>query len=78
MRKADVNVWLIVRAAVVLLGTLGANSFIPGPQSPFAGGSITLLLVFFAFGVIATVFVVGFQAINPRSAAVSAQGTAYF
>jgi hypothetical protein len=55
---------------VLLLGALGANSFVPGPQSPFAGGSVKLLLVFFGFGVIAIVCVVGLQAINRHSAAV--------
>jgi hypothetical protein len=39
-------------------------------QSPFADGSIILLLLFFGSGVIAMVFVVGLQAINSRSAAV--------
>jgi hypothetical protein len=39
-------------------------------QSPFADGSIILLLLFFVFGVIAMVAVVGLQAINSRSAAV--------
>jgi hypothetical protein len=70
MQNPSANVWLVSRAAVLLLGAFGANSFVPGPQSPFAGGSVTLLLVFFGFGVIAMVFVVGLQAINPRSAAV--------
>ena len=70
MQKTDLNIWLMVRAAVLLLGMLGANSFIPDPQSPFAGGSITLLLVFFGFGVIAMVLVVGMQAINPLSTAI--------
>src|SRR5258708_2617779 len=70
MRKANLNVGLMSRAAVLLLGALGANSFVPGPQSPFAGGSVTLLLVFFGFGVIAMVFIVGLQAINPHSATV--------
>jgi hypothetical protein len=70
MRKEDLNVWVISRAAVLLLGALGANSFVPGPQSPFAGGSVTLLLMFFGFGVIAMVFVVGLQAVNPHSAAI--------
>jgi hypothetical protein len=55
---------------VLLLGALGANSFVPGPQSPFAGGSFALLLVFFFFGSVATVFIVGLQAINSRSAVV--------
>jgi uncharacterized membrane protein len=70
MRKEDLNVWVMSRAAVLLIGALGANSFVPGPQSPFAGGSVTLLLLFFGFGVIAMVFVVGVQAVNPHSAAV--------
>jgi hypothetical protein len=68
--KAGRNIWVWNRAAVLLLGALGANSFVPGPQSPFAGGSVTLLLVFFCFGAIAMVFVVGLQAINPCSAIV--------
>lgn len=70
MRKADPNVWLVIRAAVLLLGILSAQSFVPGPKSPFAGGSDTLLLVFFGFGVIAMLLVVGLQAINPQSAGV--------
>lgn len=70
MRSFRLNVWLVVRAAVLMLGMLGAKSFVPGPQSPFAGGSVTLLLILFGFGVIAMVFVVGLQAINPRSALV--------
>jgi hypothetical protein len=41
---------------------------LPGPDSSFAGGSISLLLVFFGFGAIAMLFVVGLQAFNPRSA----------
>ena len=69
-RKVDLNIWLVVRAAVLMLGTLGASSFVPGPRSPFAGGSVTLLLMFFGFGVIAMMLVVGLQAINPRSASV--------
>jgi hypothetical protein len=64
------NAWLAVRAAVLLSGMPGASSFIPGPESPFSGGSIMLLLMFFGFGVVAMIFVVGLQAINPRSAAV--------
>jgi hypothetical protein len=70
MQNLRVNIWLVCRAVVLLLGALGANSFVPGPQSPFAGGSTTLLLAFFGFGVIAMVFVVGLQAVNPHSAAV--------
>ncbi len=70
MQKLRVNIWLVSRGAVLLLGALGANSFVPGPQSPFAGGSITLLLIFLGGGVIATIFVVGLQALNPHSATV--------
>jgi hypothetical protein len=70
MWKADCNVWVWSRATVLLLGVLGANSFIPGPRSPFGGGSITLLLLFFGFGAIALVLIVGLQATNPRSAAI--------
>jgi len=73
MWKADMNFWMWSRAVVLLLGVLGANSFVPGPQSPFAGGSFVLLLMFFAFGVIAMVFVVGLQAVNPHSATVWAK-----
>jgi hypothetical protein len=65
-----VNVWLLIRAVVILLGALGASAFLPGPQSPFVGGQVTLLLVFFGFGVIAMILVIGLQAINPRSAPV--------
>ena len=70
MRRPSVNIWLLVRALMLVLGMLSANSFVPSPQSPFVGGSITLLLVFFVFGVISMVFVLGLQATNPRSAAV--------
>jgi hypothetical protein len=64
----NIDVWLITRIAVVMTGALSAQSFVPGPASPFAGGSILLLLVFFGFGVIAMLFVVGLQAFNSRSA----------
>jgi hypothetical protein len=70
MQAVRMNVWLLVRVAVIMLGVLGTSPFAPGPQSPFAGGSVMLLLMFFGFGVIATVLVVGLQAVNPRSAAV--------
>lgn len=64
------NVWVAVRAAVLLSALIGAPSFVPSMQSPSADGSIILLLLFFVFGVIAMVLVLGLQAINPRSAAV--------
>jgi hypothetical protein len=70
VQRPSVNIWLVVRALVLVLGMLSVSSFVPGPKSPFAGGSITLLLVLFVFGVISMVFVLGLQAINPRSAAV--------
>jgi hypothetical protein len=70
MRIAELNVWVWSRVAVLLLGVLGAKAFVPGPRSPFAGGSIALLPLFFASGAIAIIFVVGLQAINPRSAIV--------
>lgn len=64
----NIDVWLLTRIAVVITGALSAQSFVPGPDSQFAGGSISLLLVFFGFGVIAMLFVVGLQAFNSRSA----------
>lgn len=67
--------WLVIRAAVLLSGTLGANLFVPRPTSPFAGGSILLVFMFFSFGLISMVFVLGVQAFNPRSAAVWAKPT---
>src|ERR1700742_3096605 len=68
MQRVRVSVWLVVRTAVLMLGVLSASQFSPGPKSPFAGGSVPLLLMFFVFGVIAMVLVIGLQAINPRSA----------
>jgi hypothetical protein len=66
--KPERHIWVIGRAAVLLLGALGANSFVPGLKSPFAGGSIALLFIFFIFGALTMVIIVGLQAINPRSA----------
>jgi hypothetical protein len=62
--------WLTVRGVILVLGALGASYFVPGPKSPFSGGSVQLLLVFFIFGVVATILVIGLQAINARSARV--------
>ena len=73
MHRPRANVWLVVRVLLLVLGMLSVSSFVPGPQSPFHGGSITLLLVFFVFGVISMVFILGLQAINPRSAMVWAK-----
>lgn len=69
MQTLAVNFWLIVRAVVLLSGILDASSFVPGAHSPFGGGTVTVLLIFFGFGMVAMVLVVGSQAINPRSAA---------
>jgi hypothetical protein len=70
IHRAGLNVWLVIRTAVILLGALGAHSFVPSAHSPFVGGSSVLLLAFLCFGLFATILVVGVQAINPRSAPV--------
>lgn len=59
--------WTWVRVVLVLAGVFGAGTFLPGPTSPFAGGSLMLLVQLFLFGVIGMLFVVGIQAVNPRS-----------
>lgn len=64
----EIDVWRATRIAIVMTGALGSQAFVPGPDSPFAGGSIQVLLVIFGFGVIAMLFVVGLQAFNSRSA----------
>ena len=66
----DIDVWLVARIAVVLTGVFGAPGFIPGRDSPFGGGSMTLLLSLFGFGIVSMLFVIGIQALNPRSAIV--------
>jgi hypothetical protein len=66
----DINVWLVARVAVVLTGAFGAPEFIPARDSPFGGGSITLLLGLFGFSIFSMLFVLGIQALNSRSAVV--------
>jgi hypothetical protein len=60
--------WLYVRAALVVAsftgGVLGE-----GDQGPELGGSLSWIAVgVFMFGVIGMLFIIGMQAINPRSA----------
>jgi hypothetical protein len=38
VQRPSVNIWLVVRALVLVLGMLSVSSFVPGPKSPFAGG----------------------------------------
>ena len=55
---------------MLLSGILDASSFVPGAHSSVRGWhGHEVLLIFFGFGMVAMVLVVGSQAINPRSAA---------
>lgn len=68
MEDTRKKVWLLVRAAVVVSGVLGGKSFVPGVHAVFGGTSLTLLSVFFGFGIVAVMLVIGLQVLNPRSA----------
>lgn len=61
------NIWATVRAGLIAAGFVLA-SVTNAAAAPREGVTLTILAAVFSFGMVAMLFVIGMQRINPRSA----------